>query len=55
VLPDVLKVRTADNVQIGYTVAGVPSRMLAFLVDGAINLGIVLLAALGAAAPRPWC
>jgi uncharacterized RDD family membrane protein YckC len=50
VLPDVLKVRTADNVQIGYTVAGVPSRMLAFLVDGAINLGIVLLAALGAAA-----
>lgn len=49
-LPDVLKVRTADNVQIGYTVAGVPSRLMAFLVDAAINLGIVLVAGIAAAA-----
>jgi uncharacterized RDD family membrane protein YckC len=50
VLPDVLKVRTSDNVQIGYTVAGIPSRLLAFFIDGVINLLVVVAAALAAAA-----
>jgi uncharacterized RDD family membrane protein YckC len=45
-LPDVLKVRTSDNVQIGYTPAGIPSRLMAFLVDGLLNLLVVLLAVL---------
>jgi len=46
VLPDVLKVRTSDNVQIGYTPAGIPSRLFAFLLDGLLNLLVVLLAVL---------
>jgi len=50
VLPDVQKVRTADNVQIGYTVAGIPSRLLAFLVDGLLNLVVFLAAGIAASA-----
>jgi len=50
VLPDILKVRTADNVQIGYTVAGIPSRLMAFLVDACLNLLVVLVAAVAASA-----
>jgi len=49
-LPDIQKIRTADNVQIGYTLAGIPSRLMAFLVDLLCNLGIVLVAGLAAAA-----
>lgn len=49
-LPDIQKVRTADNVQIGYTVAGIPSRLLAFLVDMLLNLGVLAVAALAASA-----
>jgi uncharacterized RDD family membrane protein YckC len=50
VLPDVLKVRTSDNVQIGYVTAGIPSRLMAFLVDALINLGVVLVAGIAASA-----
>jgi uncharacterized RDD family membrane protein YckC len=50
VLPDVQKVRTADNVQIGYTVAGIPSRLLAFLVDALLNLAVVVAAGIAASA-----
>jgi len=49
-LPDVLKVRTADNVQIGYVAAGIPSRLMAFLVDLLINAAVLFVAAVGAAA-----
>ena len=49
-LPDVLKVRTADNVSIGYVAAGIPSRFMAFLVDLLINLAVVLVAGLAASA-----
>jgi uncharacterized RDD family membrane protein YckC len=50
VLPDVLKVRTSDNVQIGYVSAGIPSRFMAFLVDGLINLGVLIVAAIAGSA-----
>jgi uncharacterized RDD family membrane protein YckC len=50
VLPDVLKVRTSDNVQIGYTLAGIASRFMAWLLDLLINLLVVVVAGLGAAA-----
>jgi uncharacterized RDD family membrane protein YckC len=50
VLPDVLKVRTSDNVQIGYTPAGIPSRFMAFMVDGLINLAVVAVAAVAGTA-----
>ena len=49
-LPDVQKIRTADNVQLGYTVAGIPSRLLAFLVDMLLNLAILVVAAFAASA-----
>jgi uncharacterized RDD family membrane protein YckC len=49
-LPDIQKVRTADNVQLGYTIAGVPTRLLAFLVDLLINVGVVIVAGIAAAA-----
>jgi uncharacterized RDD family membrane protein YckC len=50
VLPDVLKVRTSDNVQIGYVAAGIPSRFMAFLVDALINLAVLLVAGIAASA-----
>jgi uncharacterized RDD family membrane protein YckC len=50
VLPDVLKVRTSDNVQIGYVAAGIPSRFMAFLVDLLINVAVVVVAAVAASA-----
>jgi uncharacterized RDD family membrane protein YckC len=50
VLPDVLKVRTSDNVQIGYVAAGIPSRFMAFLVDALINLAVLLVAGVAASA-----
>ena len=49
-LPDIQKIRTADNVQIGYTVAGIPSRLLAFLVDALINLVVLFVAGIAASA-----
>src|SRR5262245_45358768 len=49
-LPDVLKVRTSDNVQIGYVAAGIPSRLMAFLVDVLINVAVLVVAAIAAAA-----
>ncbi len=49
-LPDIQKVRTADNVQIGYTVAGIPSRLLAFLVDMLLNLAVLAVAGIAASA-----
>ena len=49
-LPDVLKVRTSDNVQIGYVAAGIPSRFMAFLVDALINAGVLLVAAVAGSA-----
>lgn len=39
--PDTLRVQTADNVSLGYTTAGVGSRMVAQLVDNAIALVVV--------------
>jgi len=50
VLPDIQRIRTADNVQIGYTVAGIPSRLLAFLVDALVNLAVLFAAGLAASA-----
>jgi uncharacterized RDD family membrane protein YckC len=50
VLPDVQKIRTADNVQLGYTVAGIPSRLLAFMVDMLLNLAILVVAGFAASA-----
>ena len=49
-LPDIQKIRTADNVQIGYTVAGIPSRLLAFLVDLLLNAAVIFVAGIAAAA-----
>ena len=49
-LPDIQRIRTADNVQIGYTVAGIPSRLLAFLVDLLLNAVVLLVAGIAAAA-----
>ncbi|HZS13125.1 MAG TPA: RDD family protein [Candidatus Dormibacteraeota bacterium] len=49
-LPDVLKVRTSDNVSIGYVAAGIPSRFMAFLIDGLINLAILVVAAVAGSA-----
>ena len=49
-LPDVQRVRTADNVQIGYVAAGIPSRLLAFLVDLLLNLLVFVVAGIAAAA-----
>jgi len=42
--PDTLAVRTADNVVLGYSVAGVGSRLAAQLVDGAVLSGILIVA-----------
>jgi uncharacterized RDD family membrane protein YckC len=44
--PDTLRVSTADNVAIGYSVAGVGSRMVAQLLDNLCALLLVLLALL---------
>ena len=49
-LPDVLKVRTSDNVQIGYVSAGIPSRFMAFLLDILINFAVLAVAGVAAAA-----
>ena len=49
-LPDIQRIRTADNVQIGYTVAGIPSRLLAFLVDLLLNAVVLLVAGIAAGA-----
>lgn len=39
--PDTLRVQTADNISLGYTTAGVGSRMVAQLIDNAIALVVV--------------
>lgn len=39
--PDTFRVQTADNVSLGYTTAGVGSRMVAQLIDNAIALVLV--------------
>ncbi len=49
-LPDLLKVRTSDNVQIGYVSAGIPSRFIAFLLDLLINGAVLAVAGIAAAA-----
>jgi uncharacterized RDD family membrane protein YckC len=50
VLPDIQSIRTADNVRIGYTVAGIPSRLLAFLVDMLLNIAVLVVAGIAASA-----
>jgi uncharacterized RDD family membrane protein YckC len=41
-LNDVLEIRTADNVGIGYEVAGIASRLIALIIDGLI-IGVLVL------------
>ena len=46
--PDTLRVQTADNVSLGYSIAGVGSRVAAQLVDNAVALTLVFLVLLAA-------
>ena len=48
--PDTLRVQTADNVVLGYTVAGVGSRMVAQMIDNLVAGALVFLVVLGAMA-----
>ena len=49
-LPDVSKVRTADNVAIGYTLAGIPSRLVALALDVLVQVPILIVLGLAAGA-----
>ena len=48
--PDTLRVQTADNVALGYAVAGVGSRMVAQIIDNLLALALVFVVELGATA-----
>jgi len=46
--PDTLRVQTADNVSLGYSTAGVGSRMAAQLIDSTVALALVFVALVAA-------